>query len=924
MEWERDPNPSFESFPMSFAAAKSLAVHRRPWLALCGSRVAGALLLAVVSAPAFGQTTVIWNPGNTFPTTSGTSGVWSTAAANWSNGSSNSAWNNTNQDIASFDRTSTTSPVTLGSDITVQRFGTSVSSFVTISNTGGNTFAVTIVGATNSNVIATGATSASIDFNVPVVFSTANRSDFLTSTQTLTRFNSGIASKDDSGEQANITLRIGGSTTISGVSTYSGVTSLEGSNRTLTLGNDQALGSSRFDFSSTSSTNFLQASGGMRTLANEIRLTGYGSTASGKSLTISGTNDMVFNGNVTLAPGEGSSVFLNVSSSAKATFNGTFSEGNASVYTLTKGGTGTLALNGANTFRGRFTVGGGTVEIATLTNSGNASPLGTNAAIDLGSGASTGILRFVNTAPLSTNRGLQLAGTTGGGGFEANGSADVTLGNVTNAVAGTKTFILTGTSTAVNSIGSIIGAGVSMNKTGSGVWRLTESSSFDGRLTVLGGTIVAAAGADPDGNGVFGSGTGDSVLPVIGDESAGATGQAAVLLESDVSIFRGLVIAPLGSGANQSVTLGTSGTAGTAIFGRVGASSDTISLGQGRDLTLQAATGGTVRFQNKWTGVSGTGTPPAVAFNVGSAGNDGTVVFASVIPEELTAVNVRRGTLRLEGLDETIYRGTPVTLGETGFGATLDVNGIVQPLSRLSFAGLNSTVTGTGTLGVFDVDGIPAVTVNGTGHTITTAVTLDNATTFAVTAGGRLGISGVISGTAGNSLTKTGPGILELTGANTYTGPTAVSEGTLIVNGALGNTAVSVGLGGRFGGTGSLDGSLFFAAGSFLDVVDLDTALTVTGSTTFGSGFGIGNLAGIDWDALLLDTPYPVLNTTQQFSVENIDNFGFANRVSVGSNGREAYFVNGSLQVIVVPEPGALAVAAIGLAATAWAARRRR
>ncbi|MDZ7617585.1 MAG: autotransporter-associated beta strand repeat-containing protein, partial [Patescibacteria group bacterium] len=75
---------------------------------------------------------------------------------------------------------------------------------------------------------------------------------------------------------------------------------------------------------------------------------------------------------------------------------------------------------------------------------------------------------------------------------------------------------------------------------------------------------------------------------------------------------------------------------------------------------------------------------------------------------------------------------------------------------------------------------------------------------------GSLTISGAIephSGSVG-SLTKTGTGLLRLTNANnTYTGPTTVSAGTLLVNGALnGGGTVTVNAGATLGGSGRIAG----------------------------------------------------------------------------------------------------------------------
>ncbi|MEQ8283737.1 MAG: autotransporter domain-containing protein [Parvibaculum sp.] len=103
-------------------------------------------------------------------------------------------------------------------------------------------------------------------------------------------------------------------------------------------------------------------------------------------------------------------------------------------------------------------------------------------------------------------------------------------------------------------------------------------------------------------------------------------------------------------------------------------------------------------------------------------------------------------------------------------------------------------------------------------------------------------VSGIISG-IGGSLTKTGTGILILSGINTLTGGASVQEGALLVNGVLPDVSVSID--GTLGGSGTVTGSInvmvggavapgnsigtlqadnvTFAAGTFFDVeVDAD------------------------------------------------------------------------------------------------------
>src|SRR5262249_35797197 len=69
------------------------------------------------------------------------------------------------------------------------------------------------------------------------------------------------------------------------------------------------------------------------------------------------------------------------------------------------------------------------------------------------------------------------------------------------------------------------------------------------------------------------------------------------------------------------------------------------------------------------------------------------------------------------------------------------------------------------------------------------------------TAAGQLTLSGVVSGSAGAGLTKIGAGTLILPSANTYTGPTTISAGKLLVNGSQPGSAVFLNAG-TLGGVG--------------------------------------------------------------------------------------------------------------------------
>jgi len=632
--------------------------------------------------------------------------------------------------------------------------------------------------------------------------------------------------------------------------------------------------------------------------------------------------------------------------------------------TMINGGVVRLA-NTANTYTGVTTISSGVLEVAALANAGSNSPLGAptgaSATIGLGSSTTSGTLSYVGAGAASTNRSFSLAGN---GGIAANGGDALTIsGTVTGAATN---FTLSGTSTALNSLPSIDASVASVTKSGAGTWRLTGNSSYSGQLRVLDGRVIVGS-VGQTGPSPFG---GDAnVLPLVGDSSA-TTGTAGLLVESG-TVSRGLAV---NTGSNQVVVLGGYG-AGNSRFNSVG-----TDIRLGRDVTLQASNSGTVEFASTWQDSTG-GTSPAVNFTIGSLGNAGEVVFAASVPASIQSVKVVAGTLAINS-DNRMDPGTPMTLGSAFSNGTFNLRTFSQRLSNLSFTGTGSTVSSmaAGTLRLFNNGGTAAVNVVGTGHQISASVALDDNSTFDVAASARLAVSGVIgTGSSGaRSLTKTGLGTLELSGQNSYTGNTAVNQGTLVVNGRLAEGALSVAAGATLMGSGTIGGNATIAGihspGNSPGIETFSTNLTYTGGTSqviwelwgntdsLGSrgalydGINVGgtldfaalttltlNFGGtgvgvVDWDNAFWSesrqwTLFTVTGTTTNFS-----NFQLANNpaswvdstgeaFSASSRNTNTFNVVQSSNNIVlqyVPEPTAVTLALIGIAASVYVASRRR
>jgi len=212
-------------------------------------------------------------------------------------------------------------------------------------------------------------------------------------------------------------------------------------------------------------------------------------------------------------------------------------------------------------------------------------------------------------------------------------------------------------------------------------------------------------------------------------------------------------------------------------------------------------------------------------------------------------------------------------------------------------------------------------------------------------------VDSIITGVGG--LTKSGGGTTTLNAANTYAGQTVITGGTLALGPAgsiassvrifLSDTTtglnlsaasgggITIGTGKGVGGLGTITGNLSLDSGAGLvlssSALLAGVPLSVTGTVSLPNDFAIASLFGTTGQpfdfSLIPDGTYPLIDNGSSFA--NISNFGPGNAADIGG-GRTAYFTEGSLSLIVVPEPSTLAmvagVVAVGLGALR-ACRRR-
>ena len=431
--------------------------------------------------------------------------------------------------------------------------------------------------------------------------------------------------------------------------------------------------------------------------------------------------------------------------------NGTFSGVVSGNGQLIKDGGGILALYGNNSYRGGTVVNAGTVAIKSDTGLG---------ASGSGLELKTGTTLQLEANVTSANRPINLSGTTATINTKGN------TGTFSGVVSGGGQLIVddsTGGNAGVVALygNNTYGGGTQINKGTVAIKSDTGLGAAGGVLTMSDDTTLRLDGTVVSSRNITLAGTsaGNKTIDTNGNNG---TFSGDISGDGDL-VKKGAGVLAL-YGANNTYTGGTQIQKGTlAIKGEHALGNNTNELELWNQTTLRLDAAATIENRDILIGDTTETSGPPNQVTIDTQTFDGKITF--VIKEAAGApatglIKDGTGTLALYG-DNTYKGGTTINKGTVAIEAD----------SGLGAAGTALTMNDQTTLrldaGNIIIDTRPVNLVGGTATVNTQGYTGT--------------INGLVSGSGG--LNKTGSGVLQLYGNNTYSGGTRVSAGTLAING---------------------------------------------------------------------------------------------------------------------------------------------
>jgi autotransporter-associated beta strand protein len=533
-----------------------------------------------------------------------------------------------------------------------------------------------------------------------------------------------------------------GTLTLTGINTYLGTTTISANGGTLQGGAENAFSANS---AHTLNANTTLDLGGFDQIILSLASAGGAGTRT------------VTNSGITAAT-------LTTGGSASTTFSGVIQDG-VGATGLIKQGTGTFTLSGANTYTGDTTINAGTLQggVANAFSAASATTINTGGTLNLG-----GFAQTINA--------VSLAGGT------------LTNGQLTGAITSTGGTI------------STLGGSASVTTT-SGTTTLSGTNTYSGATNVNGGTLRAATATDFSAASAHTVAAGAFLDLFGGSQTIGSLAGAGTVTNSNTS--------------TAARTLTTGGNNASTTF------SGGIQNGTNAVTNLTKTGSGT--FTLSGSGLNTYSGATTISLNGGTLRAGAENAFSANSAHTLNA----NTTLDLGGFDQII--GSLASTGGVGTvtnsgssGATLTVggdntsttfSGVIQDgaggislikvgTGVFSLSGANTYSGGTtlaaGTLRLENnlALGSGALTTTGSvvdyadGVTIANPIVVNSNTTQLQVTTGTATQSGAISELNGpRPVEKIGAGTLILTAANTYSGPTTISAGTLqLGNGGTGGS----------------------------------------------------------------------------------------------------------------------------------------
>ncbi len=488
--------------------------------------------------------------------------------------------------------------------------------------------------------------------------------------------------------------------------------------------------------------------GGRLQLGGAAGLYGGGSLTFGNGTLAVQGSDLTVADAVTLATG---SLFTIDTQGLAATLSGVLSGGGG----LTKAGAGTLTLSAANSYTGVT-------------------------AIDAGTLALTGAGSIASSAGLVANGTFDISGT----------ALDATVARLSGSgrvETGLRTLQV-GTDNGSSAFsGTIANGGVNWDpsygvfaKVGTGTLTLDGATISGGEAHVRGGSLAQTSGSTRVGYLAVGTGRTEGVSNVGSLGVTGGTLTVGTTLQ--VGDFGGIgavdqtggrvVVDQLCGSASHCAAVNIGNQGGTGSYNISGGSLELLqaNLALGRNTNSNPAGSGTLNL-------SGTGLVDLTAgrFNIGNWLSVGVST-----PRSSGLVNQTGGTLRIRSGGILYLSGSGNGTYDL-LGGALEIGGTSLSANYGGGTGTYAFNLGGGTIRAFGSALIAPVNATLLGGTQSTIDSNGLGATW----------SGVFSGSGG--LIKAGEGTLTLSAANSYTGPTTISTGTLALSGN-GSIASSSGL----------------------------------------------------------------------------------------------------------------------------------